>query len=181
MTGQLLVGLEGIRKRWFLYLLLGLILLALGGIAIMQSFAASLASVLILGWLLILSGLTQALLAFWVRQWSGFFLHLLGGVLEIVVGVLVVGAPVSAALGLTLLSRLPARRRPVSHDRALLLVFPACRPSGLHLLFSPALWASAHIGTVVHRNLRWHRSTSSWRIVDCLRRGSAETSERFIQ
>ena len=103
MRGQLLVGLEDIRRRWFLYLLLGLVLLALGAIAIMQAFAASLASVVVFGWLLIISGLTQTLLAFWVRQWSGFFLHLLGGVLEIVVGVLVVGAPVSAALGLTLL------------------------------------------------------------------------------
>jgi uncharacterized membrane protein HdeD (DUF308 family) len=103
MTVQLLVGLEEIRRRWFLYLLVGLVLLVLGIVAVVEAFAASLTTVVIFGWLLIFSGLTQAILAAFVRQWSGFFLHLLGGILEIVVGVLVVGAPVDAALGLTLL------------------------------------------------------------------------------
>ncbi len=103
MHGQLLVGLEEIRGRWFLYFLFGLVLVALGVIAVVQSFASTLASVVIFGWLLIFSGLSQAILAFWVRQWSGFFLHLLGGVLEIVIGVLGVGAPIAAAAGVTLL------------------------------------------------------------------------------
>lgn len=103
MPAPLLVGLDEIRSRWGWYLIFGVILLALGVAAIADAFAASVASISFIGWLVIFSGLVQAILAFRVRNWSGFFLHLLGGVLEIVIGVLVVGAPVSAALGLTLL------------------------------------------------------------------------------
>ncbi len=41
--------------------------------------------------------------AFWARRWSGFFLHLLGGVLDCVIGLLVVSHPAAAAAALTLL------------------------------------------------------------------------------
>ena len=103
MPASLLIGLDEIRRRWGWYLLLGSALMLLGFAAIGQAFASSIASITLLGWLLVVSGLVQAVLAFPVRNWSGFFLHLLGGVLEIVVGVLIVAAPVSAALAVTLL------------------------------------------------------------------------------
>jgi uncharacterized membrane protein HdeD (DUF308 family) len=75
----------------------------LGLAAIGQAMATSIASMVLIGWVLIVSGLVQGILAFPVRNWSGFFLHLMGGVLEIVVGVLIVAAPASAAIALTLL------------------------------------------------------------------------------
>ena len=103
MPAQLLVGLEEVRSKWGWYLIFGIVLIAIGVMAIGQAFVASLASMSLLGWLVIVSGLVQALLAFRVRNWSGFFLHLLGGVLEIVVGFLIVAAPLSAAIALTLL------------------------------------------------------------------------------
>jgi len=103
MPASLLVGLEEIRGRWFWYLLFGAVLLVLGAVAIGNGFAASVVTLTFLGWLIVFSGLAQAILAFWVRQWSGFFMHLLGGILDIVIGVLVVAAPTDAALGLTLL------------------------------------------------------------------------------
>jgi uncharacterized membrane protein HdeD (DUF308 family) len=103
MPNQLLIGLDEIRSRWGWYLLLGIVLVALGVVAIGEAFVTSIASMKILGWLLILSGLVQALLAFRVRNWSGFFLHLMGGVLEIIVGLLIVASPVTAALAVTLL------------------------------------------------------------------------------
>ena len=40
---------------------------------------------------------------FWCRAWSGFFYHLLGGLLSAVVGLLFLTAPVDALLTLTLL------------------------------------------------------------------------------
>jgi uncharacterized membrane protein HdeD (DUF308 family) len=103
MPAQLLVGLDEIRSRWGWYLITGVILSIIGVAAIVQSFAASIASMTLLGWLVILSGLVQAMLAFRVRIWSGFFLHLMGGVLEVIVGLLIVAAPASAAIAVTLL------------------------------------------------------------------------------
>jgi uncharacterized membrane protein HdeD (DUF308 family) len=56
-----------------------------------------------MGVLLLLGGVAEAVGAFWSRGWSGFFLHLLSGVLSIVVGVLFLRAPLDALLALTLL------------------------------------------------------------------------------
>jgi len=102
MSRRLLADLEEARRHWGLHLGMGIILVVLGTVAMAYAFAASLVSVLIFGWLLVGSGLVQAILAFRVQSWGGFFMHLLGGILEIVVGVLVIGAPAAAAVGLTL-------------------------------------------------------------------------------
>ena len=58
---------------------------------------------MVIGILLLLGGIAEMVGAFWCRGWSGFFLHLLSGVLSIVVGVLFLRAPVDALLALTLL------------------------------------------------------------------------------
>lgn len=65
---------------------------------------ASLAMAVAIGTLLILGGMFEAVGAFWCRGWSGFFLHLLSGVLSIVVGLMFLRAPVDALLALTLLA-----------------------------------------------------------------------------
>jgi len=103
MPRSLLVGLEEIRGRWGWYLILGVALMILGVAAIVQGLVSSIASMVLLGWMLVGSGIVQGVLAFPVRNWSGFFLHLMGGVLEIVVGLLIVAAPLNAAVALTLL------------------------------------------------------------------------------
>ena len=64
---------------------------------------ASLAAAAAIGILLLLSGGAEAVGAFWCRGWSGFFLHLLTGILSIVVGVLFLRAPLNALAALTLL------------------------------------------------------------------------------
>jgi uncharacterized membrane protein HdeD (DUF308 family) len=56
-----------------------------------------------LGGLILMSGAAEAVGAFWCRRWSGFFLHLLSGVLSVVVGMLFLRAPLDAVLTLTLL------------------------------------------------------------------------------
>jgi uncharacterized membrane protein HdeD (DUF308 family) len=103
MSEQILSGIEQVRRRWFWYLLLGISLIIFGLMALADPFVYSMASVVIIGWLIIFSGLAQALMAFRVRNWSGFFLHLMGGVLEIIIGLLTVAAPASAAITVTLL------------------------------------------------------------------------------
>jgi uncharacterized membrane protein HdeD (DUF308 family) len=65
--------------------------------------AATIGTVLVLGWLLVVSGIFEAIQAFRVRSWGGFFLHLLGGILGVFVGLLIVTHPVLGALGWTML------------------------------------------------------------------------------
>jgi len=92
------------RRHWFWYLVLGVLLIVLGVVALGYSVLTTLVSVLFFGWLLIISGIVQSVQAFQLRGWDGFFLHLLGGVLEVVVGFLMVRTPGEAALILTLLA-----------------------------------------------------------------------------
>src|SRR5262245_41378421 len=98
-----LAGLEEVRRYWGLLLTLGIVLLLLGVVAFAYTFAASLISVMVFGWLLVGSGLFQGLLVFQIQSWSGLFLRLLGGILEVIVGMFMVAAPAQAAPRLTLL------------------------------------------------------------------------------
>ena len=96
-------GLNALRGNWFWFVLLGGALVVLGVIALGSVVIASLAAAVAIGTLLLLGGVAEAVGAFWCRGWSGFFLHLLSGVLSIVVGVLFLRAPVGALAALTLL------------------------------------------------------------------------------
>jgi uncharacterized membrane protein HdeD (DUF308 family) len=102
-AAQLRHELNALRGQWFWFVLLGIALVVLGIIALGSVVIASLAAAVAIGTLLLLGGVAETLGAFWCRGWSGFFLHLLSGVLSIVIGVLFLRAPVGALLALTLL------------------------------------------------------------------------------
>ena len=95
--------LGALRGHWLWFVLLGVALILLGCVALGSVVAASLATAVVIGALLLVGGAAETIGAFWCRGWSGFFLHLLSGVLSIVVGVLFLRAPVDALLALTLL------------------------------------------------------------------------------
>ena len=96
-------GFGALRGSWLWFLLLGAALIVLGFIALGSLWVAGLATALAIGWLLLIGGVTEIVGTFWTRSWSGFFLHLLSGVLAIVVGLLFLRAPVDAVIALTLL------------------------------------------------------------------------------
>jgi len=83
--------------------ILGIALVILGTVALGSVAVASLATAVVIGALIFAAGLGETVGAFWCRGWSGFFLHLLSGVLSIVIGIFFLRAPVDALLGLTLL------------------------------------------------------------------------------
>lgn len=95
--------LEAIRAHWVWFLALGIILIIIGTIAVGMPFVASLATAVTFGALLLVGGVAQLVGAFWTRDWSGFFLSLLVGVLYVVLGLLFVRDPGDALLAMTLL------------------------------------------------------------------------------
>ena len=95
--------LEAIRGQWVWLMTLGIVLIVVGTLAIGAPFIASLATALTIGALLLVGGVAQLIGSFWTRDWSGFFLMFLMGVLYIVVGLLFLERPVSALEALTLL------------------------------------------------------------------------------
>jgi uncharacterized membrane protein HdeD (DUF308 family) len=96
-------SLEAIRERSGWVLALGIVQIVVGVLAIGSPLVATLASALVLGWLLLISGVVHAVESFQVRAWSGFLLHLLGAILYMVAGLLVITRPVAGALTLTLI------------------------------------------------------------------------------
>ncbi len=104
MTATLLAfDLENLHHKWRWFLALGIVLIVLGIIALSVMPAATLATVLILGWLMVFSGVAEAIHAFQVRGWGGMFVHLAGGILGVLIGLLIVTHPVAGALAWTLL------------------------------------------------------------------------------
>ena len=95
--------LIALRSEWWCLLLLGAVQIVLGMAALGTSFIASVVTVVLFGLLLLVGGIAQVIGAFWAGKWSGFFLHLLVGLLYLVNGCLIIDSPVNSTLALTLL------------------------------------------------------------------------------
>jgi uncharacterized membrane protein HdeD (DUF308 family) len=93
--------LHALRNQWWCFLLLGLALIVIGAMCIVDPLVPSLASVFVLGFLLIAGGIVQIVSSFWAGKWSGMLVHILIGVLYGVVGYMIVDAPGITMLLLT--------------------------------------------------------------------------------
>src|SRR6267154_6703092 len=102
-TTVMVLGVEELRHKWGWFLALGVALIVLGVIALGMIPVATFAAVMVLGWLLVFSGIVEAVHGFQVHRWGGMFLHLAGGVLGVLIGLLIVTHPVAGALAWTLL------------------------------------------------------------------------------
>ena len=87
-------------RGWVIFA--GITMLVLGIAAVIYDVTATIASVVLFGWLLTVAGVLQIAHAFQVRTWSGFFLYLLDGIIRATAGTLLVVFPGSGALTLTL-------------------------------------------------------------------------------
>jgi uncharacterized membrane protein HdeD (DUF308 family) len=92
---------DALHVHWKLYLAEGIVLLALGFIAIVIPPLATLAVTILFGWLFFISGIVGIFTSFWMRQAPGFWWSLVSAVLGIVVGVSLLAMPLSGALSLT--------------------------------------------------------------------------------
>ncbi|WZP00529.1 HdeD family acid-resistance protein [Isosphaeraceae bacterium EP7] len=95
--------IEALGGNWLWFVVLGAALIALGSVALSSVVIASIVSTVALGVVMIAAGIGEIVGAFWVRYWSGFFLHLLSGILTGVVGLLLLKAPIQGTATLTLL------------------------------------------------------------------------------
>ena len=95
--------LQAIRGKWIWLVVLGIALIVLGTIMLGFPVVATLATVTVLATLILVGGVAEAIGAFWCREWSGFFLELLSGILGIVVGLMLLGNPIEGGITLTIL------------------------------------------------------------------------------
>ncbi len=90
-----------LKSGWLLAL--GIVLIFVGTFSVAVSVVATLASVLLFGWLLLFTGAMEGAYAFHQSKWTGILLHVVNGVLSVVAGFLLVTNPAGGALVLTLL------------------------------------------------------------------------------
>jgi uncharacterized membrane protein HdeD (DUF308 family) len=100
-TSPVFVGAHELRRSWGWFLLLGFFLIIAGCAALSFSFVATLAAVMYFGFFLLVSGVMEAASILFVRRWQGYFLHLLMGILDIILGIIMVRQPLWAAVALT--------------------------------------------------------------------------------
>ena len=92
---------ERTRERWGWILALGIALIVLGFIALGDTALVTIMSVAVLGWVLIFSAIFNAVNWFRGRE-DRSYMHLLGFVLDLVVGAILISNPTVGALTLTL-------------------------------------------------------------------------------
>ena len=86
--------LQSLRQHWWCFLLLGMAMVILGTICIVDPLLPSVASVVVLGFVLMSGGIAQIISSVWAGKWSGMLLSTMIGVLYVVVGYMIVDAPV---------------------------------------------------------------------------------------
>jgi len=92
-----------LHAHWALFLIEGIVLLALGAAAIALPLVATVAVAIIIGWVLLLSGVVGLISTIRMRHAPGFWWSLISAVLGIVAGVVLLRWPLNGALSLTLI------------------------------------------------------------------------------
>ncbi len=100
---QVAGSVEDAHKHWGWYVALGVALILAGACAIYSQTASTLASVVVLGGIVLVVGVMQTITAFMARGAGHVVLYFLVGILDIVVGAMLMQHPDVGALTLTLL------------------------------------------------------------------------------
>lgn len=95
--------MDALSRNWGWLLALGILMIILGVVAMAAPVVATIAIQVMLGWLLVISGIAEGIHAFMVKEWRGFLLELLSAVLYLGVGLLLLVDPLKGAVALTLI------------------------------------------------------------------------------
>ena len=91
-----------VREHWTAFLIEGILLVILGLAAMIVPPLASLAVTIVLGWMLLISGVAGLALTLWARQMPGFWWSLISAVLAVGAGIILLVQPVQGTLTLTI-------------------------------------------------------------------------------
>ena len=103
VTDIFAAGLDQVRRSWGWFLVFGILLTVLGVLCVGEAQTATIFSILVLGWILAISGVLWLVNAFRAFSWNGFFLFLLNGIIRGVTGYLLLRHPDTGAAGVTML------------------------------------------------------------------------------
>ncbi|HTU80527.1 MAG TPA: HdeD family acid-resistance protein [Candidatus Acidoferrales bacterium] len=131
VAGVAVEAIDEAHKNWGWYLAMGVVLMLAGLYCIWAEGMATMASVVVLGAILMVGGIAQIAAAFVAKGSGAVIVLLLAGFLEIVVGLMLIGHPGVGAITITLFI-------------AMLLVF-----GGVYRLVSALVMQAPHLGWAV--------------------------------
>ena len=102
LSSILASGIDEVRRSWLWFFLCGIALVLLGAACIVKSQTATTFSILVLGWVLILSAVVWLIGTFQTLTWGGFFIYLLNAIVRGVTGYLLISHPNAGAEGVTM-------------------------------------------------------------------------------
>ena len=102
-TGMIMPGMDEVRRHWGWVLALGILLFILGLAATSAAATTTMLTILMIGVVLLISGLFETVSAFREAHYGGFWMHLFTGILDLVCGALLIAYPGAGALTLTLI------------------------------------------------------------------------------
>jgi uncharacterized membrane protein HdeD (DUF308 family) len=91
-----------LHRHWVLFLVEGVVLVVLGATAVVLPPLATIAAIIIIGWLFLVSGVVGLATTYWMRHAPGFWWSLISAVLGVVVGFMLLARPITGAYSLTL-------------------------------------------------------------------------------
>jgi uncharacterized membrane protein HdeD (DUF308 family) len=94
---------NSVQAHWRMFLIEGIVLLILGILAIVVPLVATIAVTVLIGWLLLISGVVGLIATFRSRGAPGFWWSLISALIGIAAGVVLLGWPLSGALSLTMI------------------------------------------------------------------------------
>jgi uncharacterized membrane protein HdeD (DUF308 family) len=94
---------KSLHEHWTLFLVEGTVLLVLGLIAVMVPMVATVAVEIIVGWLILVSGIVGLVTTFYMRRAPGFWWSLFSALIGTAAGVVLLLWPLNGALSLTLI------------------------------------------------------------------------------
>ena len=102
LSSILASGIDEVRKSWLWFFACGIVLVVLGAACIVKSQTATTFSILVLGWVLAISGVVWLFGSFLTLNWGGFFVYLLNAIVRGVTGYLLISHPSAGAEGVTM-------------------------------------------------------------------------------
>jgi len=97
-ANHVLTELDVLRPKWTWLLFTGIIMVILGTTAVFIVRASTLGIAVFTGWILAFIGMIEMVHAFRLRRWAGFYLHLIGSVLGILIGLIVTTNPLAGGI-----------------------------------------------------------------------------------
>ncbi len=102
MLSESVSAYRELRGRWGWFVALGILMMIAGFIALVSVVLATIVSVLLVGVMMLASGIIEIIHGFQMRRWSRFFLWVLIGAFYVLAGLLVIWNPILASTVLTL-------------------------------------------------------------------------------